>query len=371
MKQNYFSKYIGVFILAVLIIAVYKTFDSLGVIFDYIRSFLELLMPIVTAFGFAFILYPICIKLENMFERSDVAFVKKYRRGVSVFCVYILFISVVALFLLIMFPAMIHSIKEFAVQLPDIVKNVKKFFYNVDILGIDVRDVLNSITVTDVLSVLNLDDVHMYISHLAGASMAVAKVFLSAIISVYILIDREGLKSTLKKVCKLIFPENGRAVVAKYANRTFSIMYKYIYCQLEDALIVFVLAFTALSIMRVRYAPLLALMVGLFNLIPYFGAIAACTFAAVLTVFTASFSKGVWVAVVLIVLQQIDANIIQPRLVKDVLQVKPFWVLCGISVGGGLFGMWGILLAVPFMALIKTIFDDYYDYIETKKVKIK
>lgn len=371
MKQNYFTKYIGVFILAVLIIVVYKTFDSLSVIFEYIKSFFALLVPVFTAFGFAFILYPLCVKFENLFSKSKAAFIRKHRRGVSVLCIYVLFLAIATLFLSLMFPALIRSIKEFAVQLPDIVRAVKSYFYYAEPLGIDTKSVLKSISVNDILSIFNLNDIHTYINHLAGASMAVFKIFLAVIISIYILIDRNGLKSTVRKLSELIFPENGKQVIVKYINRTLSIMYKYIYCQLEDALIIFILSFIILAAMRVKYAPVLALMLGLFNLIPYFGAITASTFAAVLTVFTASFSKGVWVAVALIILQQIDANVIQPRLVRGVLQVKPFWVLCGISVGGGLFGMWGILLAVPFMALVKTIFDDYYDYVKTKKNTIE
>ena len=64
----------------------------------------------------------------------------------------------------------------------------------------------------------------------------------------------------------------------------------------------------------------------------------------------------------LIILQQLDANLIQPKLVKDTLKVKPFWVLVGVLLGGGLFGMIGILLAVPVIALIKIVFEDIYDY---------
>lgn len=367
MKHNYFTKYIGVFILAVLIIVVYKTFDSISVVFEYIKSFLTLLVPAFMAFGIAFILFPLCVKFETLFSKTKISFVRKHRRGMAVLCIYVLFLSVVSLFLSLMFPALIQSIKEFINQLPDIIKRVKAVFYYAEPFGIDAKALLNSISVTDILGMFNLDDVNMYISHLAGASMAVFNIFLSLIISVYILMDRTGLKTTAAKVSELIFPENSKQVIIKYINRTLNIMYKYIYCQLEDALIVFVLSFVVLAAMKVRYAPLLALMVGLFNLIPYFGAITACVFASVLTIFTASFTKGVWVAVALIIIQQLDANVIQPRLVKDVLQVKPFWVLCGISVGGGLFGMWGIILTVPFMALVKTVFDDYYDYVKAKK----
>ena len=114
--------------------------------------------------------------------------------------------------------------------------------------------------------------------------------------------------------------------------------------------------------MNVSYAPVLAIFIGIANLVPYFGAIVACVVTALLTAFTSSFSKGIIVIIVLIVLQQIDSNVIQPRLVKNALKVKPFWVLCGVTVGSGLFGVLGIVLAVPVMALIKIIFEDIYEY---------
>ena len=115
-------------------------------------------------------------------------------------------------------------------------------------------------------------------------------------------------------------------------------------------------------IMGVEYAPILAIFIGVANLVPYFGATVACILSALLTLFTASLSKAVVVAIVLIILQQIDANIIQPKIVKNALKVKPFWVLCGVLVGGGLFGIAGIILAVPVIAFIKIIIEDIFDY---------
>ena len=107
---------------------------------------------------------------------------------------------------------------------------------------------------------------------------------------------------------------------------------------------------------------------GAFNLIPYFGAITATVLAAVITVFTKSFTSGVIVAVVLIVLQQLDANFIQPKLLSGALNVKPFWVILGIITGGGLFGVLGIFLAVPIFALLRIILIDVLEMRERKKL---
>ena len=73
-------------------------------------------------------------------------------------------------------------------------------------------------------------------------------------------------------------------------------------------------------------------------------------------------STAIILGVAIFILQQIDCNIIQPHLVKESLDVKPFWVLVGILIGGGIFGIWGIILAVPVMAVLKTIIFDYVEY---------
>ena len=229
------------------------------------------------------------------------------------------------------------------------------------------KPILDNITIYDFMSVFNLTNVQGVVSSLADFSMGIINIFLSIIISIYILADRASLLETTDKFFKLVIPRDKKAVLAKYVRHSFAIMYRYIYCQLLDVVIVFTLAFIALLVLGVDYAPVLALFIGVFNIIPYFGATIACALTAILTALTDSISAGVIVVIVLIVLQQLDANLIQPKLVKDTLKVKPFWVLCGVLVGGGLFGMLGILLAVPVMALIKIVFEDVYDYCTVSK----
>lgn len=362
MKRDAIKKNIGIFILAVMIIAVYKTFDSIGVVFGYIGRFLKLLVPIFTAFAIAFILFPLCKKLEDVFRRFKIKFVSSHTRGFAIATVYIAFLGLTAGFFAVILPMLFASITDLIQNLPQIIEKVRIYLYSLDFGGYTLKAFLNKITIDEIMAVFDLKNVQTVISSVAGFSKGIINVFLAIIISIYILSDRNGLLTTADKIMYITIPKKNKPLIMKYIESTFNIMYRYIYCQLIDVVIVFLLVFTALSIMGVRYSLVLALFVGVFNLIPYFGATIACTIAALLTAFTATFSKGILVAVVLIVLQQLDANLIQPRLVRDTLKVKPFWVLCGVTVGGGLFGILGILLAVPVMALFKNIFEDWYNY---------
>lgn len=125
----------------------------------------------------------------------------------------------------------------------------------------------------------------------------------------------------------------------------------------------------ALTIMKVKYAVLLGFLIGVFNLIPYFGAIIAVIVACVITIFTGGFVQAIWVAVVLIIIQQIDANIINPKILRDALEISKILIIFAVTVGGAYFGVLGMFLGVPAIAVIKMMLDDYIERNEKEKVQ--
>ena len=107
-------------------------------------------------------------------------------------------------------------------------------------------------------------------------------------------------------------------------------------------------------------------MIGLFNIIPYFGAIVAVGLSILITVITGGLSKAFWMALIVIILQQIDSNIINPKIIGDSLEISPLLVIIAVTVGGAYFGVLGMFLAVPVAAVFKIIINDW---IEAKKEK--
>jgi len=124
----------------------------------------------------------------------------------------------------------------------------------------------------------------------------------------------------------------------------------------------------ALSIMKVKYSALLGFMIGLFNLIPYFGAIAGVIIAVIITVFTGGWKQALITLIVTVILQQIDANIINPRITGSRLNVSPLLVIFAVTVGGAYFGVIGMFIAVPIATLIKLMLTDH---INRKENEIK
>ena len=147
-----------------------------------------------------------------------------------------------------------------------------------------------------------------------------------------------------------------------------AIFFKFIASQFLDAIIVGILVTIALSIMGVKYAPLLGFFIGLFNMIPYFGAIIAVGISVLITAITGGISQAIWMLIVVIILQQIDANIINPKIVGKSLEISPLLVILAVTIGGAYFGILGMFLAVPVIAVLKIFVEDYVNFkLKSKK----
>lgn len=154
----------------------------------------------------------------------------------------------------------------------------------------------------------------------------------------------------------------------KRINDVFS---RYVFCLLMDAVIIAVLSTIVLSLLRVRYAIILGGLIGVCNLIPYFGAIFASVFSIIITLITGGLFKAIWTAVSLLMLQQVDGNFIGPKIMGQMLDASPLWIIFAVTVGGGLFGVAGMIISVPILVVIKMIVSDYINMKESKEKEIK
>ena len=164
-----------------------------------------------------------------------------------------------------------------------------------------------------------------------------------------------------------MFDKKTNDTIAKYYNKTNEIFYTFFTSQLIDVFIVGIITSIAMSLMNVKYSVLLGFLIGTFNIIPYFGAIVAVIIAIIITMFTGGFVKAAWVALVVIILQQIDANIINPRILGTSLHLSPILVIFAVTMGGAYFGPLGMFLGVPVCALLKLILVDFINYQNSKK----
>ena len=214
-------------------------------------------------------------------------------------------------------------------------------------------------------------EINKIIEYLMGALNAVTsifEVFVAIIVSIYILLERTQIINFIKKFINAIFKENTYKNIDKYFNNSNEIFFKFIASQFLDAIIVGILVTIALSIMGVKYAPLLGFFIGLFNMIPYFGAIIAVGISVLITAITGGISQAIWMLIVVVILQQIDANIINPKIVGKSLEISPLLVIFAVTIGGAYFGILGMFLAVPVIAVLKIFVEDYVNFkLKSKK----
>ena len=374
-KKN-LSKWMYWFILAVAVILVYKFVDNITSIGDIIKNFLEIISPFLTALLIAYLLYIPASRIENRFRKSKSKFVKRKARGLSVFLTIILTILIIILLVNVLFPVITDSVFE-------LISNFQGYWNNtIDRLNNLPEDsILKNETVTnavqefgeklkeiDLMQYLNPERITGYVKSVVGVATGLFDVFVTVVASVYLLLERGKILEYIKKLGNAILKSETCERIGQYCNITNKVFFRFISSQLIDSILVGIVVTIAMSIIGVRYSILLGFIIGLFNLIPYFGAIVAVAISILITLVTGGLSQAIVMAVVVIILQQIDANIINPKIIGSSLEISPLLVIFSVTVGGGYFGVLGMFLAVPAVTVLKLILDDYLDSKNKKKM---
>lgn len=370
-EKGNISKWLYWFSLSIAVIIVYKFFDSFTAIGSFLSNLMGVLMPFLLGILIAYILYIPCKSIERCFRKTKSKFLKKSARGLSIFTIYL--IVALALFILInvILPPIIESVTDLVNNLPgyytSITNNLNNLPEDSIWVKINAKEMISKLSEIDFAQYLNIENITGYLKGVISVATGIFDVFVTIIISIYTLNERDKIISFLRKVTSSLLKEESYGIISKYFKRTNEIFFNFISGQLIDAIIVGVITSVAMMMMQVKYAALLGFLIGLFNLIPFFGAIVAVAIAIFITLCTGGLGKAIWIAVVVIILQQIDANIINPKIIGDKLQISPILVIFSVAFAGAYFGVLGMFLAVPIIAMIKLIINDYLDYKMEKK----
>ena len=215
------------------------------------------------------------------------------------------------------------------------------------------------------------DRIKEYLSSAMGVIKGIVNIFIAVICSVYILAQRTRIIRFLNRLAKAALTERGYERYQKYFITGNGIFFRYLSSQLVDGIVVAILTSIAMSIIGVKYSILLGTLIGISNLIPYFGAIFGVAIAIIITLLTGGWEQALIMGIVVIILQQIDANIINPRITSSSLKVSPLLIMFAVTVGGAYFGILGMFLAAPILTLVKVIVEDFIEEKLTSKEKIE
>lgn len=365
-KQGW-KKRISWLLIALTVVIVYKMLDNFSNVTEWFGTFFRILKPFFAGLLISYILFMPCKKIENALSKSKLKFVKKKARGLSVIATYIIFVLIMVIIINCIFPVLKESVVELVSNVPgyyETLVNKYKELPEDSVLKSDViKDKMTELSNIDMKQFLSINNEKIieYVKNIINIFSGIFDVFVSIIVSVYILLQRTAIMKFLRRFARAVFKKNTYEAVNKYFTKANEVFFTFISSQLLDAVIVGILTTVAMLIIKVKYAPLIGFTIGLFNMIPYIGAIVAVGIGILITFITGGLGKAIAMAIVVIILQQIDANIINPKIIGVSLEISPLLVIFAVTVGGAYFGILGMFLGVPISVVIKTVLNDWID----------
>ncbi len=354
MERKAFKNVLIIVIAAILLIFALWNFE---IVLSYVNSIGDMLLPIVIGCVIAFILkspYEFFLKIfKKFFKKSKKGLASKV---VSLVLVYILLILILILIPLILVPEFTQSLALFEENLNGYIANTEAFINNIinqiDLeffADIDIQGMIN-----DVIGVISgaipsiIDGTLGFTTSLISI---VTDIVFGLVISIYLLADKDKLYCQYKKVICAVFKQKRSDKIISLTEESNIVFTKFVKGQLTEAVILGVLCFIGMTIFSFDYAFLISTIIGITCLIPFFGAFIG-TIPAVIILFLVEPIQSFWFLVFILILQQLEGNLIYPRVVGTNVGLPPLWVIISLIIWGDLFGVVGMLVGVPLTSII-------------------
>ncbi len=292
---------------------------------------------------------------------------RKFSRPITLLLAYATFLILLLILLGIVIPELVESVHSLVTNTPKAVQNLITEIQHNRWLNSFLTEYLGSNTSSDIIDKVNaytndiLSGVGTFLlgllSSVTNVFSALLNILMALIFSVYVLVSKEELGQQIRRLIKTYLPslyepfENVRQVFHESFRNFFS-------GQITEAVILGTLVFLGMTLFKFPYASTIGILVGFTNIFPIIGAYIGGIVGMIL-VMTQSFNQALWFVVFIIVLQQIESNLIYPRVVGNSVGLPGMWVIVAVTVGGALGGIFGMLVSVPFFAsLYKLIRQD-------------
>lgn len=361
-------------IFVVSILLMYFVFRDYAVIIGGIKMLLHILRPLIIGLCLAFILNIPYGAFERVFTKIFKGKRRKLVKALSIVSTYIAAIAIVSGIFLLIIPQIISSIEMFSNNLETYYQGVTSFLNGiVERFGIGEKIVEvfeeNLYTILQKLPEILLGATNGIIGFAINFVNTIIDIIIGAVISGYILYDKKKLGAQINKGFRALMNEKIYKGVMKFLSMFNGTFKRFIGGQLVEAFIMGAMCYITMSIFRFEYAFIISVIIGATNVIPIFGPIIGAV-PGVAILFMVDPIKSLWFIVMCIVLQQLESNIIYPRVVGESVGLPAALVFSSVILGGGLFGVVGMVLSVPVMS----IFYDFMRYItrsykEGKKIE--
>jgi predicted PurR-regulated permease PerM len=380
-ENELFKRYLPLFLGALGLMLVYKFLDNVGLVVstvtDFFNSTIEVMMPILIGVVVAYLLFKPMHGLEKFIYRNFEMSQKKPKavRLISIFVVYTITIILFVLFFNAVIPSIIESLANLVVQMPTFMEILNDFLGDSVSQGGITQELFKSLqeSVNYLQSMDTNDSINFITSSLGITSQAIGNAAFLLIkgtfvffIGLYTMLDKEKIIEQIARFFQAVMSDKVYSASDWVVKTIDSIFYKYFSGKLFTSILIGFLFYLGLLIINVQYAPLFAVVVGVLNMIPYFGPILGAIPAILITLIDDPV-KALWVGILILVVQQFDGNVLAPSVLGKIVELNPFWVLVSVVVGGSMFGILGMFIAIPMFAVIKVFLEEGIRRFEMRK----
>lgn len=356
---------------------------KLEVFFGWIVKIFSTLSPIFLGIMFAYLLNP----LVKLIEKYIVSFVvnylytkifkkaknkKRISHIASIAVTYLLALVIILLFIKFVIPSLFDSINLMLTNIPMYINNIYDYLKDILKSNPDLMAMVDKLNtnITDLAGSLMLPSMDTIMLNITAGISSFIKwtinIIIGLIVSVYLIYDKETFVDGFKKVLHALLPDKmyeSTMTTLGYIDKVFG---GFMVAKIIDSLLIGIITFVIISIFKVPYALIISVIVGVTNIIPYFGPfIGAIPCAALLLLINPT--KSLTFVILILLIQQFDGNILGPKLIGDRTGVKSFWVLFSILFFGGLFGFVGMIFGVPVFAVIYSVMGNFINKKLAKK----
>ena len=362
------------FVTVCAILVFYDTFYQSGALGEFLQKTAEILAPVLYGLAMAYLLAPVVNRFERWTRghinqlnqkknKAPMASRCGWLRALSILVSWSLVLLAIYLLMSVLVPQLVESIRTLLANAENYYNTIygwgSKLLKDNPKVALWLEQQLDSFrdTSTTILSgmIPKLENViYLVTGGIWSAVNFAMDLVIGVIISVYLLSTKErGLANACRAVYSLLRRDRADAVL-RGTRKVSAIFSGFIRGKLLDSLIIGILCFIGCSVLKMPYTPLISVVVGVTNVIPFFGPFLGAI-PSVFLILLVEPIKGVYFAIFVLALQQLDGNVIGPKILGDSTGISSFWVIVAILVGGGFFGVLGMFLGVPVFAALQTL----------------
>lgn len=366
-NKKYFKFGFCIFLVAILIIIFYRSSEKFNLI-EFFKETKTVLTPFIYGIIIAYVLNPSVKFIENkVLIKSNFIYNKNsLKRLISISSTYIILFSFLIWLISYILPELKQSIQDISAKvkvfdISSLESNIKQVLPLNDYVSSEIftkwKTLFNDL-INNIPNMLN-----KILSITGGIASVLLNFVLGIVISIYILFDKENIGKFNKKIVYAFSNQNIAKNILNFCKESNDTFEKFFVGKIIDSIIIGIIFFIGASIINPPFTLLLSIIIGITNIIPFFGPFIGGIPVILITLITdtANPLKALWLTIFIFAIQQFDGNILGPKILGDCIGVKPLGIIFSIIIAGAIFGPAGMFFGVPIFAVIFNLFSSYID----------